>query len=1007
MITISSAVDYWLTYVTIHYNYNDFEYSVSDGKVTITKYNGNDTEVVIPSEINGLPVTAIGDNAFEDCNMLESLTIPISITEIYSLSPSMIRELHYQGSMTQWQQINGYLHADKIFFTYGDFEYFDYLGITIAKYNGNETHVVIPSEIDGMPVHGIYSYTFRDCTTVESVTIPENIIENGMVIEEEAFFTECGNLTTIYFGGTHTQFVQAYQRGWDINIPNIYFQYEDFEYSCGYLYDVETHSEKFGIGITKYNGNADTVTVPSEIDRLPVLAVGNYSYPSFTPGQYTFENCDNLESVIFPKSAVLYYNVFSNCNNLKSVTGYKGLCPELFYDCYNLQELHFLGSYSDYEGNYYYNSFVTMYFIADDFEYTIVENSGVKITKYTGTDSNVTIPSCMDEMPYSYSNLPITIIGAYAFEGRYLESITIPATITTIEPYAFYNSLLNDVYYASSQRHWNELTADTDISTMFTDATIHYGILTYNDFEYIIDNNEITITQYIGNDEQVIIPGTIDGIPVKNIGRTSVSGDYPLDTWNAFAYCNSLKSVTIPDGVTNIGSCAFYNCSNLTSVNIPDSVTNIGSGAFLGCSNLTSVNIPGNVTTIGSDAFASCSSLTSVDIPDSVTTIGSNAFRNCDSLISINVDSNNTQYASEDEILFDKAKTELMHYPARKTNTSYSIPDSVSRIAEYAFKKCDSLTNVTMSQNMTVIGSHAFYYCSNLTSITVFSGLTNVWYCAFDDCKNLKDVYYAGSQTQWQSIKIRNGNDYLTNATIHYNNTILSLDKEELALEVGQMYTLTAKTIPETETTFTFKSNNTAVATVNGSGRVVARGEGTATITAISSDGKKIYCTVTVSQKKEIVLDKTELNLSVKEQYTLTPSMSPEDTSVTYTFKSNNTAVATVNKAGRIVARGEGTATITVIGSNGLKAYCTVNVSPQKVLVLDKTELTLALKEQYTLTPSVIPEDTEVTYTFKSDNTTVATVNKAGRIVGRATGTANIKVIASNGLTAICTVMVE
>ncbi|MBQ7522109.1 MAG: leucine-rich repeat protein [Clostridia bacterium] len=862
---------------------------------------------------------------------------------------------------------------------YSDFEYsISDNKVTVTKYTGTDTEVVIPSEIDGMPVHGIYSYTFRDCTTVESVTIPENIIENGMVIEEEAFFTECGNLTTIYFGGTHTQFLQAYQRGWDINIPNIYFQYEDFEYSCGYLYDVETHSEKFGIGITKYNGNAATVTVPSEIDGLPVMGVGNYSALYPTSGKYIFENCDNLESVIFPKSAVLYYNVFSNCNNLKSVTGYKGLdlssYSYVFYNCNSLQELHFLGSYSDYEGYYNYNSLVTMYFIADDFEYTI-ENSGVKIAKYMGTDSNVTIPSCMDGTSYSNPpvTIPVTTIGTHTFEEHYLESITIPATITTIEPYAFYNCHLNDVYYAGSQREWNELTADTNVSAMFTNAIIHYNENNINsDFEYSVSDGKVTITKYNGNDTEVVIPSEIDGLPV-----------------------------------TSIGFSAFCNCIGLTEVTIPDTVTSIGSAAFQTCYDLKNITISAFVTEIDFSAFWDCTSLTD-----------------------ITVSSDNIQYSSVDGILMDKNQTEIICYPAGKTDTAYTIPDTVITIGSTAFKECGYLTSVTIPESVlninsgafwncrgltnvvipdgvTEISSSAFRGCSNLVSIVIPVGVTKIVNSAFLFCRKLTDVYYMDSEEKWQKISIQSSNDSLTNATIHYNCPNVTLDKEELALEVGQMYTLTAKTIPETETTFTFKSNNTAVATVNGSGRVVARGEGTATITAISSDGKKVYCTVTVSQKKEIVLDKTELNLSVKEQYTLTPSMSPEDTSVTYTFKSNNTAVATVNKAGRIVARGEGTATITVIGSNGLKAYCTVNVSPQKVLVLDKTELTLALKEQYTLTPSVIPEDTEVTYTFKSDNTTVATVNKAGRIVGRGTGTATIKVIASNGLTATCTVTVN
>ncbi|MBQ7521756.1 MAG: leucine-rich repeat protein, partial [Clostridia bacterium] len=541
----------------------------------------------------------------------------------------------------------------------------------------------------------------------------------------------------------------------------------------------------------------------------------------------------------------------------------------------------------------------------------------------------------------------------YVFYGcRSLTSIVIPDSITNIYNTVFLHcDSLADVYYTGSEEQWQSIAINTkDNDCLLNQATIHYNSTEQPEFEYTVADNEIIITKYTGTDTEVKIPSEIDGLPVTAIG------DNVFQSWKS-----TLTSVTIPESVTSIGNYAFQGCMNLTSVTIPDSVVSIGDYAFH-VSGLTSVTIPENVTSIGEEAFGECFSLTN-----------------------INVDSNNTEYSSVDGVLFDKNQITILCYPLGKTETSYTIPNGVTSIGNFTFICCNTLTNVIIPESVIDIGM-----------------------CAFYNCNNLADVYYTGSEEQWQNIIINGtGNQWLNGATIYYDCPNVVLDKEELTLEAGQMYTLTATVNPPTETTFTWKSNNTSVATVNGSGRVVARGEGTATITVVNSDGKRAYCTVTVLPKKEIVLDKTELNLSVKEQYTLSPSMLPEDTTVTYTFKSNNTAVATVNKAGRIVARGEGTATITVIGSNGLKAYCTVNVTPQKILVLDKTELNLSVKEQYTLNPSIVPEDTEVTYTFKSDNTAVATVNKAGRIVARGTGTAKITVKSSNGLTAVCNITVE
>ncbi|MBQ7521860.1 MAG: Ig-like domain-containing protein [Clostridia bacterium] len=232
----------------------------------------------------------------------------------------------------------------------------------------------------------------------------------------------------------------------------------------------------------------------------------------------------------------------------------------------------------------------------------------------------------------------------------------------------------------------------------------------------------------------------------------------------------------------------------------------------------------------------------------------------------------------------------------------------------------------------------------------------------------------------------------------------VTIDKSALSLSVGEMYTLQATSA--TATSFTWKTNNANVATVNSSGRVVARGVGTATITVVTSDKQKATCTVTVTQSETLTLDKETLSLGVSEMYTLTPTLTPADSTVTYTWKTDNSSVATVNSSGRVVARGEGTATIKAVASNGLKATCTVTVTPQKTLTLDKETLSIGVGEVYTLTSTMTPADETVTYTWKTTNANVATVNSKGRIVARGEGTADIRLIASNGLKATCTLTV-
>lgn len=193
--------------------------------------------------------------------------------------------------------------------------------------------------------------------------------------------------------------------------------------------------------------------------------------------------------------------------------------------------------------------------------------------------------------------------------------------------------------------------------------------------------------------------------------------DYP-DYHNFY-----VKSVIIETGVTSIGSFAFGDCTSLKSVMIPNSVTSIEAMAFDYCTSLKSVTIPGSVRSIERYAFCQCSSL-----------------------LSIEVLKNNLNYSSVNGVLFNKDKSKLITYPAGKTNNTYEIPNSV-----------------------TSIGLAAFLCCSSLASITIPDSVTNIGYAAFNDCTRLKDVYYTGSQSEWNKIYIDSHNQYLTNATIHYN----------------------------------------------------------------------------------------------------------------------------------------------------------------------------------------------------------------------------------------------
>ena len=218
-------------------------------------------------------------------------------------------------------------------------------------------------------------------------------------------------------------------------------------------------------------------------------------------------------------------------------------------------------------------------------------------------------------------------------------------------------------------------------------------------------------------------------LTISGMGRMQ---DYSrwIDTpW--YSIRSQIKSVIIKNGVTSIGNMAFGDCEALTEVTIPDSVIEIGWLAFDSCSSLKGVNIPNSVTYIGGYAFASCSSLTSVTIPDSVHTICKSAFEYCSSL------------------------------------TSVMIPDSVTSIDNGAFKGCSALTEIKLPSALRVIQSETFSNCVRLTSVTIPKSATYIGEKAFYYCDSLTDVYYAGTASGWAKISIGDGNEDLTNATLH------------------------------------------------------------------------------------------------------------------------------------------------------------------------------------------------------------------------------------------------
>ena len=147
-----------------------------------------------------------------------------------------------------------------------------------------------------------------------------------------------------------------------------------------------------------------------------------------------------------------------------------------------------------------------------------------------------------------------------------------------------------------------------------------------------------------------------------------------------------------------------------------------------------------SVTSIGSRAFSWCSQLTAVTIPASVTNIGSWVFDYCSALTAIHVAEGNTAYSSEDGILFNKDKTTLVCYPIGKTETTYTVPATVTTFKNSAFENCTALAQINLPNSLTSIANRVFYGCTSLTEVTLPDGLTNIEFYTFYGCSALEKV---------------------------------------------------------------------------------------------------------------------------------------------------------------------------------------------------------------------------------------------------------------------------
>ena len=285
-----------------------------------------------------------------------------------------------------------------------------------------------------------------------------------------------------------------------------------------------------------------------------------------------------------------------------------------------------------------------------------------------------------------------------------------------------------------------------------------------NGFAYTVTGDEATITGYTGSAKNLVIPSELGGKPVTEIGRF------------AFAHCDSLTEVTIPEGVTSIGDSAFRDCSSLTKVTIPKSVTSIKAGAFAYCSSLTKVIIPEGVTSIGGGVFGACSSLTEVTIPKSVESIGSAAFDACDALTTVHYGGTQEDWDALKKNI-GEGNTPLLNANIicaiqESNGFAYTVTGDEATITGYT----GSAKNIVIpselgGKKVTAIADKAFEGYKNIVNIYIPKTIKAIGEDAFAGTASsdkLRFICYEGTENEWANIAIQEGNNAVKPDDAHF-----------------------------------------------------------------------------------------------------------------------------------------------------------------------------------------------------------------------------------------------
>lgn len=645
--------------------------------------------------------------------------------------------------------------------------------VTITNYTEYATTLAIPEFIDGYKVTTIGDNAFYDCYMLESITLPDTITEIGA-----SAFSLCKNLKQITIPDNVSVIGHRAFSGCSslesIRLPNNITTISDaLFFDCSKLKNVQLGNKITTIGVQAFDycSAIESITLPDGVKTIDFMAFAHCEslknitipYSLKLIEEFAFSNGTELINIYYLGDSEQWANVLVMDGNIGISSAQKHFVQHKggIATCCEKAKCEDCGSYY---GNLNENNHT------GNVELQNKTNATCTSDGYSGdiycVDCDTVLETGNVIQAYGHKTGAWFGIGSKTYHvcsycGKLTDTclitswnVIVEATCSTLGEKQGYCNICGKVYETVSIPKLPHISGEWNIIEPATATSSGIRIKSCESCEMELERDEIAPSyngvcgtqakwQYNIDEKKLTIFGTGE---MYNYTAKEPAPWQKLD----------ILSIVVDDGITSIGNYAFTNCTWVGEIKLPDTVVSIGDYSFKSCINLTYISLPDNITTIGSFAFDGCKELPSINIPSKLNTLSSHIFTNCVSFTEFTIPSN--------------IKTlENGVFSGCSGLINFVFPETVESIGESTFFNCSNLKNVTFSDSITSIPSCTFFWCENLTTVAIGKNAKNIGLTAFEHCDNLAEIYYNGTEQEWNTITNVSA---LSNIPIQFNHCI-------------------------------------------------------------------------------------------------------------------------------------------------------------------------------------------------------------------------------------------